>query len=319
MRFSPLTSTACLLTLAFTLACAGSPPPQDDVLIGVEAAPAVADADAGAAPAATPAPTGTPAPARTPMAKPPTPATPAAQAATEYPGTAQGVCQRLQDCNCPPMASVAACARVLDRDVTQARQMMDATGLGEMAVAIGGGDMIEQSLYVAANSKCVDACKNGTNVFDDGSGGTRLSGGSGMGSRTGTPGGGGRTTGSWNITINDNTTARPTGGSVSIGSDLRVGAGSGQPTSYTLVVRSLDGEWVDVKVDGRTAVELRNSKEGQTSLSPGVHTVEVYEFMDEDRPLARARITTGATERIVIGVAEERPVECYDPSACTPL
>jgi len=91
-----------------------------------------------------------------------------------------------------------------------------------------------------------------------------------------------------------------------------------KPSTYTLVVRSVDGEWVDIRVDGKVVLELRNLAEGSSRLTDGTHVVEVCEW-GTSTCFAKAQLTTGSAERIVIGVGEDLPVSCYDASDCQPL
>jgi len=83
------------------------------------------------------------------------------------------------------------------------------------------------------------------------------------------------------------------------------------PSRVLLVVRSTDGEWADVLVDGQVVLELYNDQEGQVWISPGTHTIEVKEFM-EDVPYATGRLETAYAERITLGITENKPVVCYD-------
>ncbi|MBN2798178.1 MAG: hypothetical protein JXX28_03455 [Deltaproteobacteria bacterium] len=83
------------------------------------------------------------------------------------------------------------------------------------------------------------------------------------------------------------------------------------PDRVQLVIRSTDGEWADVVVDGKVVLELRNEDEGMAWVSPGVHTVEIREFM-EDEPYARGRLDTGYAPQITLGITEGAPVQCYN-------
>jgi hypothetical protein len=87
-----------------------------------------------------------------------------------------------------------------------------------------------------------------------------------------------------------------------------------------LVVRSSDGEWADVYVDGARALELRNQRDGVIWVTPGAHTVEVKDFLG-DRPYATARVETAGKSLITLGIAEGSPIVSYDhwgvQSLCT--
>lgn len=83
------------------------------------------------------------------------------------------------------------------------------------------------------------------------------------------------------------------------------------PARVQLVVRATDGEWADVLVDGRVVMEIRNEDSGMAWISPGVHTVEVREFMAE-RPYSTGRLDTGYSEQITLGITEGEPVRAYN-------
>lgn len=87
------------------------------------------------------------------------------------------------------------------------------------------------------------------------------------------------------------------------------------PTNVALVLRSTDGEWADVVVDGKVVAEFRNDDEIQVTISSGTHTLEVREYM-EDSAYTRARIHTRGKDAIIIGLAEGRPIECYNHNGC---
>lgn len=89
------------------------------------------------------------------------------------------------------------------------------------------------------------------------------------------------------------------------------------PSRVRLVVRSSDGEWADVLVDGAVVMEFRNKKEMETWISPGKHHIEVREFM-EDRPYAKGRLETGYADHITLGITEGRPIQAYDTDGFFP-
>lgn len=80
-------------------------------------------------------------------------------------------------------------------------------------------------------------------------------------------------------------------------------------SEVSVVFRSQDGEWVDVKINGETVCEIRNDDEESISLKPGVYTVEFFDFM-EDEAYARGKLDTTGQSEIVFGV-RETSVELY--------
>ncbi len=89
------------------------------------------------------------------------------------------------------------------------------------------------------------------------------------------------------------------------------------PARVDLVIRSLDGEWVDVRVDGKVMLELRNRSEGTIPVSPGKHTIEFLEFMDE-RPYASGRLDTAYASLVTFGITEDQKPVVYDHDGWTP-
>ena len=89
-----------------------------------------------------------------------------------------------------------------------------------------------------------------------------------------------------------------------------------RPTNVSLVIRSTDGEWADVLVDGKVVAEFRNDDEIQVTITSGSHTIEVREYMDDNAD-PRAKIRTGAKDAIVIGIKEGQPIECYNHNGCS--
>lgn len=76
--------------------------------------------------------------------------------------------------------------------------------------------------------------------------------------------------------------------------------------------RALDGEWFDVRVDGKVVAELRNQDEATVTVQPGTHTVEFLAFM-ADAPFVTGKLdTAGATQAIVFGVDTSAGVTCYN-------
>jgi hypothetical protein len=89
------------------------------------------------------------------------------------------------------------------------------------------------------------------------------------------------------------------------------------PASATLTVKALDAEWADVRVDGRVGIEVRNEHQGSMALSPGVHTVEIVDFM-APAPYASGRLEVGAGDAVELDLEQGRPAIC-DGSGWTSL
>ncbi|MBW1879830.1 MAG: hypothetical protein JRJ84_15820 [Deltaproteobacteria bacterium] len=83
------------------------------------------------------------------------------------------------------------------------------------------------------------------------------------------------------------------------------------PDRVELIVRSTDGQWADVVVDGKVVMEFRNEDEKKVWITPGIHTVEIREFM-QDQGYATGRLDTGYAARVTLGITEDTPVVCYD-------
>jgi hypothetical protein len=88
------------------------------------------------------------------------------------------------------------------------------------------------------------------------------------------------------------------------------------PASVRLVLRSLDGEWADVVVDGKVVAEFRNQDEVIVTIKPGKHQIEVREFMD-DTPYTTGRLDTGYASEITFGLREGERMTCYDHDGYT--
>jgi hypothetical protein len=86
------------------------------------------------------------------------------------------------------------------------------------------------------------------------------------------------------------------------------------PAAVQLVLRSVDGEWADVLVDGLVVAELRNQREAIVTLTPGRHTVEVREFLERGA-YTWAQVDTGYAHVMTLGIAEDRPITFYDEGA----
>jgi hypothetical protein len=81
------------------------------------------------------------------------------------------------------------------------------------------------------------------------------------------------------------------------------------------VLRSLDDDWLDVRVDGQVVATLYNTKEATVTVGPGRHTVEVVPFMGSD-PVHSAVVEAGTTGVATLGLHLEKPVACYDAPVC---
>lgn len=88
------------------------------------------------------------------------------------------------------------------------------------------------------------------------------------------------------------------------------------PSTVRLVLRSTDGEWADVHVDGLLVAELRGEEEATVRITPGTHQVEVREFLSE-RSYAAGRLDTGCADRVTLGLTEHQPIEAYDTEGWT--
>jgi hypothetical protein len=86
----------------------------------------------------------------------------------------------------------------------------------------------------------------------------------------------------------------------SAGTEARATGAAAAPVKVTF--RALNGEWFDVRIDGKVVAELRNQDEATVTVSPGVHTVEFLAFM-ADKPFRSGRLdTAGAADAIVFAV-----------------
>jgi len=88
-----------------------------------------------------------------------------------------------------------------------------------------------------------------------------------------------------------------------------------RPSKVSLVVRNTDGEWADFLVDGKVVAEFRNEEEIKVTVSPGTHTIEVREFM-QDKGYTRAKIDTGVSSEVIVGLTEGQPIECFNHEGC---
>lgn len=91
-----------------------------------------------------------------------------------------------------------------------------------------------------------------------------------------------------------------------------VAAGAGPAR---LLVRSLDGQWVDVRVDGAVVAQLYNNPEATVEIANGPHVVEVVPFMAGDAAggVRIAEIVNGVA---TLGVKSDGSIVCYDVPVC---
>ena len=86
-----------------------------------------------------------------------------------------------------------------------------------------------------------------------------------------------------------------------------------------LVLRNPARDWLDVRIDGKVVAELRTQTEVTVAMSPGVHRIEVLEFM-ADTPFFVGRLDTLERERVIIGLSlEARTVTAFDGTGLEPL
>lgn len=78
---------------------------------------------------------------------------------------------------------------------------------------------------------------------------------------------------------------------------------------------STDGEWANVYVDGEKVAEFRNNTKGTVELTPGMHTVEIRDFM-ENAVWAKGQLRVGSVDPLKVGFSKKGTVEVYnDPNA----
>lgn len=91
----------------------------------------------------------------------------------------------------------------------------------------------------------------------------------------------------------------------------------GEPASPVRVeLTPIDGTWANVRIDGRLVAELRGfDKTVSLTLPPGIHTIEVRDFMDDD-VWSRGQLIVGGTPTLRIGIDEDAaPMVYNDPGA----
>jgi hypothetical protein len=200
----------------------------------------------------------------------------------EYAASVDGLCQRLQDCGCNPMASVVACAKQAGLAQVRAEAAHQAASPPQPGAIATRVDFSEY-LYNAANGRCELACAaHGQGV-----------------SFPPAP-----------VAPTPVTTPNPAAPTEP------PAPATPAPVATTLIIRTTDGGWFDLKLDGAPH-GIRNSSELKIRLSPGTHTLAVAEFMD-DTPHARAKVEGGQLREVIVGIAAGKPVECYT-DGCQPL
>ena len=90
-----------------------------------------------------------------------------------------------------------------------------------------------------------------------------------------------------------------------------------QPAMAKLYIRSLDGEWADVRVDGKVVAEFRNQQEVVVDISNGMHRIDVVPFMG-DKATSSVSIGSIVNNTATIGIDVDEPIICYDIPVCTP-
>ncbi|GEM_PF-6113789 len=78
-----------------------------------------------------------------------------------------------------------------------------------------------------------------------------------------------------------------------------------------LRIRSLDGEWADIYVNGALLARIRNQEEAEAFVPQGTHILEVREYL-ADEPYSRAELTTGDTPEILIDVEQDQPIRSFN-------
>jgi hypothetical protein len=78
-----------------------------------------------------------------------------------------------------------------------------------------------------------------------------------------------------------------------------------------LRIRSLDGEWADIYLNGALLVRLRRHEEAESFMPQGKHILEVREYL-ADEPYCRAERVTGDTPEILIDVEQDQPIRTFN-------
>ncbi len=81
-----------------------------------------------------------------------------------------------------------------------------------------------------------------------------------------------------------------------------------------LRIRSLDGEWADLYINGALLARIRSQEEAEAFVPQGKHIIEVREYL-ADEPYCRAELVTGDTPEILIDVEQDQPIRSYNHDA----
>jgi len=127
------------------------------------------------------------------------------------------------------------------------------------------------------------------------------------------------TSSSSNSTTVTTSTGYGLGGAVVVVEEHEHGAGRGPavavPATRNLTLRSKDGEWGSVYLDGKKVWEIRAGAQEKTiTVGTGEHTLEVRDFMENATWCKGLLVVDGRTD-LVVGIAEEQEVEVYNDRA----
>jgi hypothetical protein len=114
------------------------------------------------------------------------------------------------------------------------------------------------------------------------------------------------------VTVSTSITGDPTATPIPLREPAPVAQPSPAVGPVRVILRSLDGSWVDVYANGKLVAEMRNDQETSIALSPGVFQLEFRAFM-ADHAFANGRLdTAGANGPIEFGVSATGGVTCYN-------
>ena len=97
-----------------------------------------------------------------------------------------------------------------------------------------------------------------------------------------------------------------TGWDVSTGWDLSQGV-----ERVSLRIRSKDGEWADLYVNGSLLARIRGHEELEAFVPQGNHLLEVREYL-ADAPYCRAELITGDTPEILLDIQQDTPIRSFN-------
>lgn len=81
-----------------------------------------------------------------------------------------------------------------------------------------------------------------------------------------------------------------------------------------LRIRSLDGEWADLYVNGDLLARIRSQEETEAFVPQGKHILEVREYLASE-PYCRAELVTGDTPEVLIDVEQDQPIRSFNHQA----